>query len=198
MLFSLKGENLYKFFMKATQLEDILGLYADACVELNDAKRTLERKKGQTIQLKKNLSDLKKKFKFYLDIDEKKRKIERLKREFAYAQLNEAKYQHEANVKYLEKFKIQIAQCKETIQTTEDLRNELGNQRDTLEHDKDKMKEAGKNLHEEVVELRNFLRIAKAELKKVQMSKDVKEKVKRDKKKELESVQKVIATLKSR
>ena len=94
--------------------------------------------------------------------------------------------------------KIQIAQCKETIQTTEDLRNELGNQRDTLEHDKDKMKEAGKNLHEEVVELRNFLRIAKAELKKVQMSKDVKEKVKRDKKKELESVQKVIATLKSR
>ena len=198
MLFSLKGENLYKFFMKATQLEDILGLYEDACIELSHAKSILERKKGQTKQLKKNLSECKKKFKFYLDIDEKKRNVERLKREFAYAQLNEAKYEHEANVKYLEKFKVQIAQCKETIQESDDLRNSLGNKRDTLEHDKEKMKEAGKNLHEEVVELRNLLRGAKAELKRVQMSKDLKEKGQRDIKKQLESVQKVIENLKSR
>ena len=60
------------------------------------------------------------------------------------------------------------------------------------------MKDEYQNIQKEVSELRAQARTAKAETKKVQSSKDVKERSKREKQKSLESVQKVLAETKSR
>ena len=60
------------------------------------------------------------------------------------------------------------------------------------------MKDEYQNIQKEVSELRAQVRTAKAESKKVQSSKDVQERSKRENQKLLESVQKVLAETKSR
>ena len=60
------------------------------------------------------------------------------------------------------------------------------------------MKDEYQNIQKEVSELRAQARTAKAETKKIQSSKDVQERSKREKQKSLESVQKVLTETKSR
>ena len=68
--------------MKATQLDDVLNWYEEASFELKVARDALERKKIQCLQHKKDLEKSEKLLQFYLEIDEKKRKLDSLKKEY--------------------------------------------------------------------------------------------------------------------
>lgn len=193
MLFSLKGENLYRFFMKATQLDDVVKWYHEASSELAVANDALKKKKIQCLQHKKDLDKCEKLLQFYLEIDEKKRKLDSLKKELAYALLGEAREEYGQHLKKFEQATSKIAEFKEDIKKLEDEKNGLKHLRDTAENDMEKNKNQGENIQKEIGQLRNLVRNAKAELKKVQQNKDVKERSKKQKEKELQSVKKVIA-----
>merc|ERR1712203_846 len=64
MLFSLKANLLYKFFMKATQLDDVLKWYDEARCELQAASDALKKKKKQGSQHLKELNKCEKMFQF--------------------------------------------------------------------------------------------------------------------------------------
>ena len=72
MLFSLKPENLYQFFMKATQLEEVLQWYGEAKEDLVSARDCLERKAAQRDNHCKALKKMEKRHKQYQQIDEQK------------------------------------------------------------------------------------------------------------------------------
>ena len=55
MLFSLKAEKLYEFFMKATQLEEVLNWYHEAGDDLEIAKVYLLFEKQHFLSMKKIL-----------------------------------------------------------------------------------------------------------------------------------------------
>ena len=97
-----------------------------------------------------------------------------------------------------EKIKAKIAELQGKYESSEDKKNGLIHERETLENDRGKVKDEFQNIQKEVSELRAQVRTAKAETKKVQSSKDVQERSKREKQKSLESVQKVLAETKSR
>ena len=77
--------------MKATQLEEVLNWYQEAKADLKSADETLKRKRAQAQQHKKDLIKCQKTHKLYLQMDEQKHGIDRLKKEFSYAELNELK-----------------------------------------------------------------------------------------------------------
>ena len=107
-------------------------------------------------------------------------------------------YRYEYHVEEFEKIKAKIAELQGKYESSEDKKNGLIHERETLENDRGKVKDEFQNIQKEVSELRAQVRTAKAESKKVQSSKDVKERSKRENQKLLESVQKVLAETKSR
>ena len=178
--------------MKATQLDDVLDWYHEASNELRGANDALKRKKNQCHQHKRELDKCEKLFQFYLEMDEKKRKMDALKKELAYSLFCIARNDFDDHVKKLEQIISKIAEFKETITRLEDEKNGLSHMRDTVENDIEKNKDVGENIQKEIGKLKETVKNAKMELKKIQSNKDIKMRSKNEKERGLQAVQKVM------
>ena len=88
-LHSCDPSKLYKFFMRATQMEDIKNDYETAQSEYVAAKDTLDEKVQAVPHMKKKMEEWKKKYEFYQALNGKREGIKQMKKEMSWAMVSQ-------------------------------------------------------------------------------------------------------------
>ena len=174
MLFSFKPSQLYNFFIKATQLEDLENTYDEVSSNFEVARRLLIEKDKHRKLLKIDLDKCEKQYQFYITLDDKKRTIDMLKNEEMVALRNEATDRYDDLKKGLDQFIKKVDQIRGQIEKRKDEKNGLSHQRTNLKEQIENMANSGEDVKKQAGEFRNEVRNVKSDLRKLEREVELK------------------------
>ncbi|XP_064625837.1 structural maintenance of chromosomes protein 6-like isoform X2 [Lineus longissimus] len=144
-LHSSKPQDKYKFFLKATQLEQMKLDYAYANDQRENTMEIISRKEKMIPQLEKEVQEWQQKFKAVLGLDELRKKVEELKKEMAWALVANKEKELEPFMKQLRNQEARTPKFEKKVLESQEKVNECLKRREEIQK---KLQELSKEVKE--------------------------------------------------
>ena len=161
-LFKCDPSNLYKFFMRATQLEDCHENYRIATEEKNKADTTMGIKKRHMEEMSKEVEVWKKKYQFHQSMKTKKKEVEELRAKCNWAMV----YQLGDSQKEVEE---DVAKIEKKLFTGKTKLEEIADNSVAMKHRKEEIEAEIQKIAAEATDQENSLIQVKARLKQLRL-----------------------------